>query len=879
MRGDATFGSHSTNALGALLTDYARLKKEEKQWKASYALVDKAEYLTAALNAVDHQMVVYDEDDCLVFSNESFRRSMEKLGIKLEPGTTKRVLLEQIAQTMPELTTRLEQQIWCAQQMEMFKAASAEELAVYEEENGERSRREIHRTETNHIVEVHIDTTAEKQREDKLRVILNNAAQGLAIIGEQGRIENANHAMVRLLGLEDFAFTKSSTYEEVLSFLRDKASQDGIEVDRLDKTVRASRRMFLKAREMPQMWTPRVGTHVEVAVFPLQDDKSLFCFTDMTEIVQQKEELKRETERAKAAERAKSEFLANISHEIRTPMNGVIGMAELLLSTALDDRQNMFAETIMRSGNALLTIINDILDFSKITSGQIELKSERVNLQQIVSDVINLLATRVSSKPIDLAVRIDPSLPLHFLGDEGRIRQILFNLVGNAVKFTDKGHVLIDVTSDTLFDDRDGNTQVDLKLSIKDTGIGIPENKLSSIFEKFNQADSSAARRHEGTGLGLSITEALVHHMGGTISVHSQEGVGSTFTVSIRLPLDNQTPQTTPIELGALNGKVLLVGRNEVYRSILYEQMMGWGLEIDMASNADMARSLVQSAQQRNDTYDIVMVDHQNSEAGGWQPFLDASGLGAENGTALILLTSVEHVNEHPSWEDSAMFSKLAKPVSATSLHRCLKSFLSDQDMRPSVDGLLPLTEGLRNFHTKITDNVSAFLAAKPERGSQSSNLESPDLKDPAPFPPQGAEGEKPSDFGIDVLVAEDNEVNQLVIQKSLNDLGVSYEIVANGQQAVEAYQRTRPKLILMDISMPRMNGEEACKQIRKIEHKSNLAETPIIAVTAHTLRGDRKAYLAAGMDDYLPKPISPARLQSTVLEWIIPQKTAGLRA
>ena len=521
---------------------------------------------------------------------------------------------------------------------------------------------------------------------------------------------------------------------------------------------------------------------------------------------------------AESAERAKTHFLANMSHEIRTPMNGVMGMADLLASTKLTETQKGFVDVIVKSGDALLTIINDILDFSKLDAGMASLSPSPFILADVVEDVSALIAARAATKNVELAVRVDPKLPYSFVGDAGRLRQILINLTGNAVKFTDKGYVLIDVSPASEADEE----RVALKFSIVDTGVGISEHKRADIFEKFSQADNSSTRAHEGTGLGLAIAKALVELMGGEIGVESTPGAGSTFWFTIALAVNTKDlPETEEYE-DAAGARVLIVDDNGVNRRILEEQTAAWGCPSQSCESGAAALTLLREAAKRNAPFDVVIMDYHMPAMNGAEAVQLIRHDEQIASTPIVMLTSVDQASAGDHFADIGVNAYLTKPARSSVLQRAISGAL----------------------HGTATSTTTA----------------APQISDtPAPAAAE-------TDKRVDVLVAEDNEVNRLVISHILTGSGYSYEMAVNGREAVEKFKTLKPRIVLMDVSMPEMNGHEATAEIRRIE-ADGMAHTPIIGVTAHAVKGDREECLTAGMDDYVPKPVSPATLTSKIAE------------
>ena len=660
------------------------------------------------------------------------------------------------------------------------------------------------------------------EREAVLRATNDASPHGIFVTDASGACVYTNPAYQRISGLLPEEALGAGWARAIHAEDRERVQREWAEAAAAHRQYESTHRFHRAGREA--VWASVLAAEVRVAGAM---HGYVGVVKDITPRLKREAELAEAKERAEAATRAKGDFLASMSHEIRTPMNGVIGMTGLLLDTDLSADQREYAETIRGSADALLAIINEILDFSKIEAGKMTIEPIPFDLLVAVEEVADLLSFRASEKQIDLIVRYEPGAPRRFLGDAGRIRQIILNLAGNAVKFTEQGHVLIDVERDRT---EEGAPAV--RLTVRDTGIGIPAEKLGSLFGKFVQVDASTTRRFGGTGLGLAISKSLVELMGGEIIAESTLGEGSTFRCMLPLAEDPSPPPKAAPRPDLSGLRVLIVDDNLVNRRVLSEQLESWGMTHEAVANGAAALAALHAAVDRREPFHIAILDY-------FMPGMDGEAVAhairadaAIRGTMLLMLTSSGRKGDGRRFQEAGFAGYFVKPVRASTLMDALATAWGAQ---------------LEGRETPIVTRHSlAESAGRPDgAGSKADDL---------PF------------AHVRVLVAEDNVVNQKVACRLLEKLGCRVEVAANGKEAVEMTGRIPFDVIFMDCQMPELDGYDATREIRKREGSGR--RTPILAMTANAMDSDRVHCLEAGMDDFISKPVHPPLLRQALERW-----------
>ncbi|HEY6332488.1 MAG TPA: response regulator, partial [Blastocatellia bacterium] len=648
---------------------------------------------------------------------------------------------------------------------------------------------------------------------DLLDALMASTTDNIYFKDRESRFIRISKAMANTFGLRNESEAVGKTDADF--FTAEHARQARADEERVMATGLA-----VIGLEEKETWADRDDTWVSSTKQPLigAGGRVVGIFgisRDVTKRKQQERELDRARESAEAANAAKSEFLANMSHEIRTPMNGIIGMTELALDTALTPEQREFLEMIRLSADSLLEVINDILDFSKIEAGKLRVESIPFNLQEALDHAIRPLAVRAHQKGLELVYTSRPDLPEHLIGDPSRIRQILVNLVGNSIKFTEHGEIVVRVEEESRSSD-----QVGLRFSVTDTGIGIPEEKQNSIFEAFAQADGSTTRKYGGTGLGLTISARLVKLMGGCIWVdspadtgsHARErlaaGPGSTFHFTLRFSLQEYVE--APLETAGMERLIgmntLIIDDNATNRHILDRTVAGWQMRPSSASGGLAGLSLMMRYLRAGDPFRLVLLDAQMPGYDGFAVAAEIQRRPELTGATVMMLSSSDQHNDASRCKDLGIAKYLVKPIKKADLLRAILALVSSGELEPQTAAPPPATQA-------------------------------------------------PSRRELKILLAEDNPVNQRLVARLLEKRGHQVMVARNGEEALSTLEREWFDAVLMDVQMPVLDGYEATAAIREKETGTG-NRLPIIAMTANAMKGDRERCLQAGMDAYVSKPI-----------------------
>src|SRR5713226_4421627 len=661
-----------------------------------------------------------------------------------------------------------------------------------------------------------------RESEERIRLLLDSTAEAIFGIDSEGNCTFSNPSCAHVLGYDRPSDLLGKNMHELTHHTRPDGRAYPQQECPIDRAMRQGKSVH---SDQDVLWRAG-GTRfpAEYWCYPIwrgeESMGSVVTFLDITERKQREEELVQAKEAALAGSRAKSEFLANMSHEIRTPLNGVMGMTDLALQTELTPEQREYLETVKMSADSLLTVINDILDFSKIEAGKIELDADDFNLRDSLEATLKTLALRGDEKGLELLCEVAPEVPEVVRGDSSRLRQVVINLVGNAIKFTDEGEVALQVRVEA----EDGEDRI-LHFTVSDTGIGIPPEKQKVIFDPFTQADSSTTRKYGGSGLGLTISTRLVRMMGGGIWVESNAGGGSRFHFTVRL----RAADAKAIEVGTiappemLRGvKVLVVDDNRTNRRILEGMLKRWEMKSRSVEGGEEALAQLSAAREAGEPYALILTDMHMPKMDGFA-LVERIRQRPELSTATIMmLTSAGHRGDAARCQELGIAAYLLKPIRQSELREAIARVLGAREQK----GAIPL--------------ITRFSLQ--------------DARDPTSI--------------LRVLLAEDNAVNQRLAVRLLEKRGHRVTLTSNGREAVEVLTNQTFDLVLMDVQMPEMDGYEATAAIREAERDSGRHQ-PVIALTAHAMKGDREKCLAAGMDGYLSKPIRPQELDEVLEEYL----------
>ncbi len=648
-----------------------------------------------------------------------------------------------------------------------------------------------------------------------IRLLLDSTAEAIYSVDLKGQCTVCNAACARMLGYDHPAELIGKNTHNLMHHSR----PDGTPYPITECKIFLAFRTGEESHVEDEVFWRKDGSRFPVEYWSIPVRKhgniigSVVTFIDITERKQAQAELLRAKDLAEAASRSKSEFLANMSHEIRTPMNGVLGMTVLALDTDLTSEQREYLTMVKSSADSLLTVINDILDFSKIEAGKLEIDAITFDLRGCLEESVKALSFRAHEKNLELLYELDPELPHALVGDPGRLRQVVVNLVGNAVKFTERGEVVLRVQMESQEQDR-----AHLHFTVTDTGVGIPADKQRTIFEAFTQADNSSTRKYGGTGLGLTISSTLIKAMGGRIWVESVPGKGSTFHFTACLPIQTAPDvPPVPIEVSGLQDlPVLVVDDNATNRRLLLEILKRWGMRATAVEGGEPALQALDIATAAGEPFPLVLLDAQMPEMDGFTLTERIKGNPAVAAATVMMLTSIGFLGDAARCRELGIAAYLVKPIGQSELMQAIRTALGDVRQESGATRLV-------THHSLREDNQS-----------------------------------------VHILLAEDNIVNQRLVVRLLEKRGYTITVVGDGGAALAALEKEHFDMVLMDVQMPGMDGLEATTAIRTRERITG-THIPIIAMTAHALKIDEDRCLAAGMDAYLSKPIQLNQLTELV--------------
>ncbi|MCU0830050.1 MAG: PAS-domain containing protein [Rhizobiaceae bacterium] len=814
-------------------TDITELKRSEQRIaEASHAAEDARLRLRVAIDSLSTGFALWDAEDRLVLFNRTLK-NMASPFIDFREGETYEAIMRRMVDCglVVAANESGDPQRWLSEVIGRRQRRQDAEY-LYLSQDGRWILQRETMTPTGERVDVRTDITELKASETRIRDALEDAKLAREVVNELKEPIFVKDEALRFVFCND-AFARihgetPSGFEGKMA--RDFVSEaDACEFEQSERAVLETGEPFATEEDYFDGGEERTRI-VRKSLITTEGGKRYVAgyMFDVTALRQRERALELTMRRAESADKAKSDFLANMSHEIRTPMNGVLSMADLLGQGALDERQRMFVDVIRKSGETLLGTINNILDYSKIGAGSMTLDVKPFPLRQALEDVAGLLAAKACERETRIVVCAAPRLPAIVTGDELRIRQILANLIGNAIKATERGEIVICANGEVT------NGTLGLDITVSDTGCGIPESQIDRIFDRFTHFEADTGTRQSGTGLGLSIVARLTEMMGGTCTVTSAPGEGSSFRVDLPLACADPRPPAVLVPDALRGRRIIVLDRSEAQRRALVEPLTHWGFDACGVESVDLALALATTTCERGAPPDLLIIG--------------CGGMGAN--------CQQQAARFDARWPFAPVGKLLIAPVNAV-------TGASTGDLSAMMTGPVRQAELLHHVLACLQAQTGTGPAAV-LRKSAAAGVESASTRIDPPAAPQWAG----TGHRVDVLVAEDNPVNQLVMAQILDMTGLTYQIVADGALAVDAFRSHKPLLVLMDVNMPRLNGYQATSAIRDMAELGG-DRVPIIGVTAHVSDEEREACRRCGMSDHIAKPVSPEMLLGRVAQWL----------